>query len=51
MSCIAEEINSVMNNDDLNLSPGLPSQFTGTGTTGWPSNATVLQYVAMSLAP
>ena len=51
MSRIAEEIKSVMNNDDLNLSPGLPSQLTGSGTTEWPSHVIVLQDAAISLAP
>ena len=42
MSPIAEEIKSVMNDDDLNLSPGRPSQLTGSGATGLSSNVIVL---------
>ena len=42
MSCIAEEIKSVMNNNDLNLSQDLPSQLTNSGTTRWPLNVIAL---------
>ena len=50
MSGIAEEIKSVRNNNGLNLSPGLPLQLNGSGTTGWPSYVIVLQFAATSLA-
>ena len=40
-----------MNNDDLNVTPGLPSQLTGSETTEWPSDVILLQYAAISLAP
>ena len=51
LTYITEEIKSVMNNDDLNFSPGLQLQLTGSGTTGWPSDVVVLQYAAISLDP